>query len=449
MGTAAERVASQPGVAGGSRLATAIFNKKVLAGALVVALIAGALYWFLAGSEALAAMTVRADSGSVEVIRGGEAMPVDGNLSLRAGDIVSTASGSVATLRLDGPRRIEMRASTEIKVLSGTAFDSLDGRVLATSGARMEAGIGDVSVTTSSATFRIDNMTAARTGVYEGRVAVDGPGSVALTIPALFQTSITGGRVLGREPYALNESDLWDSRILDRLVAIEDGLGQVKQGFATQLGGSRPNLAYFDSLTNKNVGFLKPYLAPKRLNDEGYTADLMVAFMVAIHSPGSPEKAFERAYELFFEHDGTWGIVAGIVMRNNDDRLKRFTADIEDAFLGTGVLAESNGGEPDFALPAESGSGSGGTGGSAGGSGGGGFGGGGSSSGGGVPPGGGGSDQPPSGGGGDDGGGDDGSGDDDNNNNGGNDSGDCIECAVEDILPSPPPAPKPPPLGGN
>jgi uncharacterized membrane protein YgcG len=447
MGTAAERVTSQPGVAGGSRLATAIFNKKVLAAVLVVALIAGTLYWFLAGSDALAAMTVRADSGAVEVIRGGEAMPVDGNLSLRAGDIVSTASDSVATLRLDGPRRIQMLGSTQIKVLSGSAFDSLDGKVLATSGARMEASIGDVSVTTSSATFRIDNMTAARTGVYDGRIAVDGPGSVPLTVPALFQTSITGGRVVEREPYALDESDLWDSRMLDQLVAIEDRLGQVKQGFATQLGGSRPDLAYFDSLTNKNVGFLKPYLAPKRLNDEGYTSDLMVAFMVAIHSPGSSEKAFERAYELFFEHDGTWGIVAGIVMRNNDDRLKRFTADLEDAFLGTGVLAESNGGEPDFALPAESGSGSG-VGGS-GGSGSGSSGAGGSSSGGGAPSSGGGSDQPlPSGGGGDDTD-NDGGGDDDNNNGGNDGDGDCISCAVEDILPSPPPGFKPPPLLGN
>jgi hypothetical protein len=449
MGTAIERVPSRTGAEGGSRVAGAIFNRKVLAAALVVALLAGGLYWFLAGSDALAAMTLRADSGKVEVIRGGESLSVDGSFSLEAGDVVRTASGSVASLRLEGPRRIQMLESAEIRVLAGNAIDTLEGQILADAGARLEASIGDVSVT-GAAKFRIDNLTgSARTGVYEGQVAVDGPGSEALTVPALYQTSVTGGRVFGREPYALNESDLWDSQILNRLVEIEDGLGQVKAGFATQLGGSRPDLAYFSSLTDKNVAFMNPYLAPKRLQDEGYTADLMVAFMVAIHAPGSPEQAFDKAYELFFERDGTWGIVAGIVMKNNDDRLKRFTADLEEAFLGTGVLAESTGGEPDFALPADEGSGS--------------TSGGGSS--GGTDPSGDSSSQPPSA---DDpagdGGGDDPSdntdtdntdnsdtdgNDNDGNDGGGDTGGDCIECAVEDILPSPPPGIKPPPAGGG
>jgi hypothetical protein len=447
MGTAIERVPSQPGVEGGSRIASAIFNRKVLAVALVVALLAGGLYWFLSGSDALAAMTVRADSGSIEVIRDGETVSVDGNFSLEAGDIVRTTKGSVASLRLDGPRRIQMLESAEIRILGGSAIDSLQGKMLANAGARLAANIGDVSVTTSNAQFRIDNMTgSARTGVYEGRVSVDDPGSEALVVPALFQTSVAGGRVFEREPYALEESDLWDSRILGQLVEIEDGLGQVKQGFATQLGGSRPDLAYFGSLTKKDVGFMKPYLAPKRLRNEGYTADLMVAFMVATHAPGSPERAFERAYELFFQQDGTWGIVAAIVMRADEGRLDRFAADLEDAFLGTGVLAGSTGGEPDFALPADDGSGSLAGGGSAGGSGTGDSGSqapSGDDSGGGTPPGDGGGDDP-----GDDPG--DGGGDDPGDDPGGEDpGGECLSCAVEDIIPSPPPGMSPPPLGGG
>lgn len=450
MGTAIERVPPQAGVEGRSGLARAVFNKKVLAVALVLALVAGALYWYIAGTDALAAMSVRADRGQVSIVRDGEGLPVSSNLSLSVGDLVRTEPGAVASLRLEGSRRLQLVGASEIEIVSGTSVDSLRGKVLADAEEPMEAGIGEVSVATKSAHFRIDNMTgSARTGVYEGSVDIDAPGSSAVSVPALYQAEVTAARVFDTAPYALDEDDVWDSQILGNLFAFEDELSSVKDGFALQVGGSRPDLAYFNSLTDKNAGFIKPYLVPKRLKEGSYTADLMVGFMVATHAAEPPGAAFRDVHRLFFEQDATWGIAAGIVLDGDDARLDRTITALEDAFLGTGVVAEATGAEPDFAAATAGPEGGTGGAGDAGGAGGGsgsgdgsgstttgGGGGSGTTGGGGTGTGGTGDG---GGGGTDSGGGDDGGGDD-----GGGGGGDCLECAVEELLPPPEP-----PLSGS
>ena len=449
MGTATIEAAPRPtGADESSGVRSALFNMRTVSAVLAVALIAAGLYWLLKADDALAAMTLQTKAGSVHVLRDGKALGVDDTFSLSPGDVVSTASGSRARLRLEGERRLEMAGASEIRIIDGTRVESRTGKVLADTSDKMKIMVGDVVTSATSASFRIDNQVgSARAGVYEGTISVDGPGSAPLSVGELFQTSISGGQVLERDPYALNEDDYWDKFRLKSILNLNHDFELAKRGFAAQLGGSRPDLAYFDALANDDVSFMKPYLARKELRNADFTSDLMVGFMIATHARGSAANAFDRAYDLFFEKDATWGVVAGITLGRDTGRMHSALADLEAAYADTGVLAGSTGSEPEFKLAdkAAGSAGAGGGGGSSSRSGGttatgpgdtsGGDGGG---SGGDDPnttdPGGGGGDDPGSGGGEDPGGGDDPGG------------GGCdVECQVKDILPSPPPDLKPPP----
>ncbi len=316
---------------------------KKLSLALAVATLAGTACWPFSDDAALAEMTVRRREGKVQVIRAGEIIEVKDVFTLEPRDVVETGNGSLADLRLEGTRRLVMTSETNLRIKDSTAVEARTGSVLAETEDPLEAAFGNVVVQSSDAVMRIDQgIVTARAGVYRGRVALSAPGEDTLEIGPLYEAGVTANDLpRAPRPYRLEESDPWDRQWLEDVVELEEELTQLTQGLKSQLGGSKPTLAYFRELADgDDVGFMKRYLS------KSPTA-LLVAFVIASHTDMPLEKAFRRAFSLF-EAGAKWGVVAKILGAD----FNFLIADLEDIVLGTTAVAGGSGGRAAFTVAA-------------------------------------------------------------------------------------------------
>ncbi|MDQ4065816.1 MAG: hypothetical protein M3161_07195, partial [Actinomycetota bacterium] len=250
---------------------------------LAVALMAGTACWPFDDEQPLAEMTVRAQSGSVVLLRAGEAIEVTDDTAVQIGDVIRTLAGGVASLRLEGERQATLTSTlggrAELEVVDTDVLESRIGSLLAKAGDAMKVRFGDVVANSASGTFRIDQRAgAARVGTYEGVARITAPGEATTSVPRLHEAPASAGDVRDERPYRLDTNDPFDKTELASIVDLETRLQQLTAGFEAQLGNQRPTLAYFEVLADgRDVSAIRPYL--RRPPQE-----LLTAFTIAMHA---------------------------------------------------------------------------------------------------------------------------------------------------------------------
>jgi hypothetical protein len=286
---------------------------RKLAIGLCVVLLSASACWPFGDDAPLTEMTLRRESGTVELLRDGEVIGVGDLASLQPGDVVQADRGARAILRLQGDRIIEIAAfktKARVRIANGARIEAQSGNLLARAQAQTEVVFGDVEASGSGATFRLDRgLASSRAAVYKGRIRLTAPGERSLSVSRLRQASIAVDDVPGMaDPYRINADDPWDRQLLGHVLDLEEELTLLATGFQNQLGRQRPTLAFFRALAKgRDVSFMRPYLrrAP--------ATDLLIAFNIALRAQeDSVKHAFKQAFK-WFERGASWGVVAELL----------------------------------------------------------------------------------------------------------------------------------------
>lgn len=308
---------------------------KKLALSLAAVLLAGVA---CSGDEALADMELRPESGTVNLLRDGETIAVEGPTGLQPGDVIVTKSNSLARFALEGgadAREGQLQGNSRVLVRSGSSVEAEEGRLLLQVSEPTRAIVEGVTARSSDGIFRIDRgFGSVRTGVYAGSVELDAPGQADLAVSTLYQATLVAGDLPNHtRPYRLDEEDAWDQVLLKEVVNLEQELEVLARGLGSQLGRQRPDLAYFRALADGDkVGFMNRYLKRK-------PADLLIGFTIAQIADGALHRAFKAAFELR-DQGARWGVAAKIL----DVEPRPIVAQLERLILGTGVVAADGSG---------------------------------------------------------------------------------------------------------
>lgn len=300
---------------------------------LVLVLFIGVAWWRFSDASELAEMTVKRRAGVVTVLRGGESIAVEDATSLKPRDVVQTASSGEAVVRLEGGRLLTLSTDSKIRVRDARSVESLGGSVLVDSSDAVAVAFGGARATTPAATFRIDSVvSAARVGVYDGRVTVSAPGQERRVLGSLFEAAGSFNAVPPRPvPYDFDTADPWDRLHLENVIALQEELDQLSLGLQAQIQRERPGLDFFAALEKRaDLSFLKPYLKRDPIN-------LLVAFTVARHDDGRLAQSFRRAFSLY-DRGAEWAVAAAIM----DVKIETVLSDLED-IANVAVVAGSGG----------------------------------------------------------------------------------------------------------
>jgi hypothetical protein len=299
--------------------------------ALLVALVllgAGAFVGLAGGDEPLSEMSIEPLGGSVDVLRGDKVIEITEPADLRPDDLIETGKRG-ARIRLEGQRNVWIGPLSRVVVVDTTTVEDLTGSVLVNAAERTAVRVGDAVASSSNGVFRVDRRVAtARAAAYRGDITLVAPGDARTEVPSLYQSSIVAGDIEPPKPYQVAVDDVWDAQWLEEVVALEDELDRLSQGFSNQLKKARLRVADFRQLVGRPVGFMRPYVrhhAP---------ADLFVGYAVAERAPGPTASAFREAFSLR-EDDGSWGVIAAIM----EVESKPLVAGLEKLILDTGVVA--------------------------------------------------------------------------------------------------------------
>lgn len=301
-----------------------------------------------AGESTLKDMELSVLKGVVNVIRDGETIPVESNIGLEAGDVIETKQGTVAKFALEGgpeERRGELQGSTKVLIRSGSSIEAQEGQLLLAVQQPTTVVADSVTARTAGATFRIDRgFGSDRAGVYSGSLDLESPGQARLRLGTLFQATMVAGDLPSKgRPYRLDESDPWDQRVLEEVVALEQQLEVLARGLTPQLRGQRPDIDYFAALIGGgDVSFIRGYLQRKPV-------DLLIGFTIARNASLKLENAFRKGFRLY-DQGARWGVAAKIM----DVEPKPVVAQLERLILGTGVVAADGSGsnQADFSVAA-------------------------------------------------------------------------------------------------
>lgn len=300
---------------------------------LVIALFLGVAWWRFSDASELAEMTVKRRAGVVTVIRAGDSIPVEDSTSLKPRDVIQTASAGEAVVRLEGGRLLTLSPDTKIRIRDARSVESQGGSVLAETSDALAVAFGRARATTPEGTFRIDTVvSAARVGVYQGRVTISAPGEERRVVGPLFQAAGSFNAVLPPAmPYDFDGTDPWDRLHLEDVIALQEELDQLSIGLQAQIGRERPGLDYFAALENgADVSFLRSYLKRDPIN-------LLVGFTIASHDDGPLAVSFRRAFSLY-DRGAEWAVAATIM----GVKLDTVLADLED-IANVAVVAGSGG----------------------------------------------------------------------------------------------------------
>jgi hypothetical protein len=309
---------------------------------LILCLLATTACWPFSSDEQ-GNMTVKRLSGAgrVQILRDNDEISVTDPEPLELGDIVSTTGHAIARVKLVGNDLVNIAADTEVRIASTKAVEGPlhTGSIVADTEGPMRVEFAGVAATSDGGIFRIDKGVASvRAGTYDGSWKLETPGQPRVALSRLFEVQAAASDLRGREPYKLDNSDPWDRVYLKDVVALDEDLTPLAQGLKSQLGGSRPNLLYFHTLAEQDVGFMKRYL-PRP------TIDLLTAFVISDNSPGPMGPDFVRAMQL--ADDGAeWPVVAGIL----DAHFDPLVAELTDIAASTGAVAGGTGSTAIFSL---------------------------------------------------------------------------------------------------
>jgi len=312
---------------------------------LAIALVAGLA---CSDQDALEDMELKVVAGAATVLRDGESIRVDDTLGLKPGDVIETKQDAIVSFALEGgseERRGELQGGSTILIRSTSSVEAQEGNLLMHVSEPTTVMMDSVETRTADATFRIDRgFGSDRAGVYAGAIDLDAPGQSELRLSRLYQATLVAGDLPNQQrPYRLDERDVWDGRILEEVVSLEQELQLLARGLTPQLRGQRPGLAYFRALIGGgDVGFMRSYLQRKPV-------DLLIGFTIARNDSQKLSAAFEESFRLF-DQGARWGIAAKIM----DVEPRPVVAQLERLILGTGVVAADGGGNDgaDFSVAA-------------------------------------------------------------------------------------------------
>lgn len=279
--------------------------------AVAVAVLAAACGGTDSGSSARLSVDGRATVASV----GGPARVVQGNRTLRAGDVVKVESGT-AQIRLSGDRRLELRPLSELGLVADPGSADLrpslragDLLVLAGGGkVTVAAGDGDVSV--SGGTAKLSRGLAVTAASYTAIVTAESAGRTLEVLPLRQVSLVASGVLPGRpNPLAYDNKDEWDRRFLADAIDLGRQLVARSRGFTAQLGpteGRTPGF-YRQLLPalEKEPSFDMPLLGTDRAPGEA-----LVGLAIAVQSTRGPFADRLRAALAFHDDGAAWGLVA-------------------------------------------------------------------------------------------------------------------------------------------
>jgi hypothetical protein len=297
---------------------------------LAIALLAGAACGPLAPEEALPEMSLKRVSGTVEIIRGGDTIPVGEETDIEPEDVIRThGDDSLAKLRLEGDRLLQLKGESSTVVDSPTSVEIQTGQVLVRAEEVTRVLVDRVMARASAAHFRVDRgFGSARVSSYAGTVALESPGQQPLDIRSFFEATVTAGDIpQSTNPYRMQANDPWDAVILEKWVSLEGELKVLSNSLTNNLRGDRPDIAYFSELADgRDARFVKGFLDRR-------VADLLIGFTIANNSASSLKQAFRKAFSLF-DARATWGITSAIMKIEPRPLL----AQLGRTIIGTGVV---------------------------------------------------------------------------------------------------------------
>ena len=297
---------------------------------LAIVVLAGAACGPLAPEQTLPEMSLKKVSGTVEIIRGGDTITVGEETDIEPDDVIRTSGrDALAKLRLEGDRLLQLKGRGSTVVDSPTSVEVQTGEVLVRAEEVTRVLVESVEARASAAQFRVDSgFGSARVSSYSGTVAVESPGQQRLDIGSFFEATVTAGEIpQSATPYRMQPDDLWDALILQKWVSLEEELKVLSNSLTNNLGGDRPDVAYFSELAGgEGAGFVRSFLDRR-------VADLLIGFTIANNSDSSLKQAFRRAFSLFDE-GATWGITSAIM----EIEPRPLLAQLGRTILGTGVV---------------------------------------------------------------------------------------------------------------
>jgi hypothetical protein len=297
---------------------------------LAIFLLAGAACGPLAPEQTLPEMSLKKVSGTVEIIRGGDTITVGEETDIEPDDVVRTGGrDALARLRLEGDRLLQLKGRGSTVVDSPTSVEVQAGEVLVRAEEVTRVLVESVEARASAAQFRVDRgFGSARVSSYSGTVALESPGQQLLEINSFFEATVTAGVIpQSTRPYRMQPDDPWDALILQKWVGLEEELKVLSNSLTNNLGGDRPDVAYFSELAGGDgARFVRSFLDRR-------VADLLIGFTIANNSDSSLKQAFRRAFSLFDE-GATWGITSAIM----EIEPRPLLAQLGRTILGTGVV---------------------------------------------------------------------------------------------------------------
>lgn len=312
----------------------------VLLALAALAVVAVGVYF--GDSNDFGAMTLRKiGDGTVEIRRGNEVIQVgDGDEALQPQDVIVTGGDGLAELQLETDNFVTLANKSRLRIRSTKVVEAQQGSVLADAKSPMQVLFDDVTARLSSAKFRLDRgFGSARAASLRGSVLLESPGEPRLELDRLFQVDVAAGDLPETSvPYRLSLRDQWDKVHLAEVVRLTQDLDLLANGFARQVGSSRPGLDYFSDLSASNVSFMRSYLSRP-------VDDLLVAFTIAENTPSSSLKSsFQKAFD-YFDDGASYGVAATIL----DAKSEPLVAQLERLIVGTGAVAADGGaGEASF-----------------------------------------------------------------------------------------------------
>jgi hypothetical protein len=297
---------------------------------LVTVVLAGAACGSLAPEQTLPEMSLKKVSGNVEIIRGGDTITVGEETDIEPDDVIRTSGrDALARLRLEGDRLLQLKGRSSAVVDSPTSVEVQTGEVLVRADEVTRVLVDGVEARASAAQFRVDRgFGSARVSSYAGTVALESPGQQRLDIRSFFEATVSAREIpQSTRPYRMQADDPWDALILQKWVSLEEELKVLSNSLTNNLGGDRPDVAYFSELAGgEGAGFVRSFLDRR-------VADLLIGFTIANRADSSLKQAFGRAFSLFDE-GATWGITSAIM----EIEPRPLLAQLGRTILGTGVV---------------------------------------------------------------------------------------------------------------
>ena len=286
---------------------------------LIVAALAAACTGGGGGSSARLTVEGRATVSS------GDDSPrtVEGSRSLGAGDRVKVDSG-VASIRLSGDRRLELREGSEVELLRSddpASGEGGDGAKLQPSllagDLLVRASQDDVAVTAADpevsvrgGAARMSRGAAVSVASYTAGVRVSSTGR-SMDVPPLRQVSLPAAGLLPGRPSPLiyQGTDPWDQRFLGDAIDLGSQLVSRSRGFTAQLG---PNEGRTPGFYRQILPALEnePQFDDASIDPERSPGETLVGLAITVQ--GTRQSFADRLRAVFAFHDegAAWGLVA-------------------------------------------------------------------------------------------------------------------------------------------